>query len=256
RARRRRQLLVPLALRGRRPVADGRIHSPGARGRARRRARALQSAGPARRRLRRTGTGRPGSPGGLSMRRRHAPSLALSLALSLSLAALAAPEPPDPAMDEQAGAALLAKYEQARSDGNPELAERLGNELDDLHGKTTAATTMRESIDEVRRQAEELREQRRLKELWDYQSIPVPGGTQHSAAIYSRVPPLNADSGLPPPRPDARLILRRHPDWGESAYLVLEMSELRCGPPCRLSIRFDDGEDQRFAGEPADTGTG
>src|SRR5690606_37038031 len=124
------------------------------------------------------------------------------------------------------------------------------------HGKTTAATTMRESIDEVRRQAEELREQRRLKELWDYQSIPVPGGTQHSAAIYSRVPPLNADSGLPPPRPDARLILRRHPDWGESAYLVLEMSELRCGPPCRLSIRFDDGEDQRFAGEPADTGTG
>ncbi|HLU12832.1 MAG TPA: hypothetical protein VKZ64_02635 [Arenimonas sp.] len=181
---------------------------------------------------------------------------ALSLALVLCLGACAAPEPPDPAMDEQAGAALLAKYEQARADGNPELAEQLGNELDDLHGKTSAAATMRESIDEVRRQAEELREKRRLLELWDYQSIPVPGGTQHTAALYSRVPEWNEDSGAPPPQPDARLILRRHPEWGDSAYLVLQMSDLRCGPPCNLSIRFDGGEDQRFAGEPADTGTG
>src|SRR5690606_28730941 len=180
-----------------------RIHPAGARGRARRRARALQPAGPPGRRIRRAGTGRPGSHGGLSMRRIPA----LSLALVLCLGACAAPEPPDPAMDEQAGAALLAKYEQARADGNPELAEQLGNELDDLHGKTSAAATMRESIDEVRRQAEELREKRRLLELWDYQSIPVPGGTQHTAALYSRVPEWNEDSGAPPPQPDARLIL-------------------------------------------------
>ncbi|KAA2285814.1 hypothetical protein [Arenimonas fontis] len=179
-----------------------------------------------------------------------------ALSLALALTACAAPAPPDPAVDEQAGAALLARYEQARADGNPELAERLGNELDDRHGKTAAAATMRESIGEVRRQAEALRGKRRLAGLWDYQSVPVPGGTQHTAAIYSRVPAWSEDSGLPPPRPDARLILRRHPQWGDSAYLVLQMRELRCGPPCELSVRFDEGEAQRFAGEPADTGTG
>jgi hypothetical protein len=51
-------------------------------------------------------------------------------------------------------------------------------------------------------------------------------------------------------------VLRRHPEWGESAYLVLQMSTLRCGPPCRLKIRFDDAPAREFAGEPADTGTG
>ena len=108
----------------------------------------------------------------------------------------------------------------------------------------------------MREELEALLEKRRLANLWDYQAIPVEGGgTQHTAAIYSKVV-MPLEEGTPAPTPDARLILRRHPDWGDSVYLVLEMSALRCGPPCRLSIRFDDAPAREFAGEPADTGTG
>lgn len=179
----------------------------------------------------------------------------LSLLFVLSLAACQ-PEPVDPAEDEAAGAEKLALYEAARADEDFEIAEMHGNQLDQDHGKSQAAATMRESIDEVREQAEAMRERRRLLGLWDYQSVAVEGGTQHSAAIYSKVPGYDAETGGPAPRPEARLVLRRHPEWGESAYLVLEMSTLRCGPPCRLKIRFDDQPAREFAGEPADTGTG
>lgn len=179
----------------------------------------------------------------------------LPLLFVLSLVACQ-PEPVDPSEDEAAGAGKLALYEAARADEDFEIAEMHGNQLDQDHGKTQAAATMRESIDDVRAQAEAMRERRRLLGLWDYQSVAVEGGTQHSAAIYSKVPGFDAEAGGPAPRPEARLVLRRHPEWGESAYLVLEMSTLRCGPPCRLKIRFDDAPAREFAGEPADTGSG
>lgn len=166
------------------------------------------------------------------------------------------PEPVDPSQDEAAGAEKLALYEAARADQDFEIAEMHGDQLDQAHGETEAAATMRASIDEVREQADAMRERRRLLGLWDYQSVAVEGGTQHSAAIYSKVPGYAGEEGSVAPKPEARLVLRRHPDWGESAYLVLEMSTLRCGPPCRLKIRFDDEPAREFAGEPADTGTG
>lgn len=180
------------------------------------------------------------------------------LALMPLLFALVAcqPEPVDPAEDEAAAAELLALYEQARADEEYALAEQHGNLLDDRHPRTSAAATMRETIEAVREQAEAMRERRRLIGLWDYQSVPVDGGTQHSAAIYSKVADLGGDYGGPAPKPEARLVLRRHPAWGKSAYLVLEMSSLRCGPPCTLQIRFDDAPARGFAGEPADTGNG
>lgn len=164
--------------------------------------------------------------------------------------------PLDPAFDEAAGAALLAQYEQARADGNPQLALEKADELRRRHGETEAARTMRASVAQVREELASLEEKHRLAGLWDYQSVPVEGGgTQHTAAIYSKVV-MPLEPGTPAPTPDARLILRRHPAWGESVYLVLEMSRLRCGPPCTLQLRFDDGEPMRFPGEPADTGTG
>ena len=183
------------------------------------------------------------------------PTRLMSMLLVMLLAACQ-PEPVDPAKDEAAGAAKLALYEAARADGDFEIAEMHGNELDQAHGETQAAATMRESFDEVVQQADAMRERRRLIGLWDYQSVAVEGGTQHSAAIYSKLPRHLMEEGGVAPRPEARLVLRRHPAWGESAYLVLEMSTLRCGPPCRLKIRFDDGPVRDFAGEPADTGTG
>ena len=181
----------------------------------------------------------------------------LLIACFLCLLTACQPEPVDPAFDETKGAALLAEYEAARAEGDWEIAEARGDELRQRHGETAAAKTMRETLEDVRAEAEAMREQRRLAGLWEYQSIPAGGGTQHTAAIYSRVETdPDAEEGEVAAIPDARLILRRHPEWGDSAYLVLTQKALECGPPCRLTIRFDDGEPQVFTGDPADTGTG
>ncbi len=180
------------------------------------------------------------------------------MAVGLLLLAACQPAPLDPAMDEEKAAVLLAAYEAARADGDFEIAEARADELRQRHGETRAADTARATLDAVREQAETMRETRRLRALWDYQANPAAGGIQHTAAIYSRVEvdPSDDPESSTAPLPDAQLILRRHPEWGDSAYLVLAQRSLQCGPPCTLQIRFDDGEPQRFAGDPADTGTG
>jgi hypothetical protein len=97
-------------------------------------------------------------------------------------------------------------------------------------------------------------EARRLAALWDYQSVAVEGGVQKSASIYSRTVPV--EEGELAPIADARLVLRDHPSWGLSAYLVLTQSRFDCGKPCAMEIAFDDQPPKRFAGKQADTGTG
>ena len=176
-----------------------------------------------------------------------------TLALLVALSACQ-PAEVDPAIAEAKGAQLLAAYEAARADGDFEIAEARGDELRQRHGDTQAAATLRQSIEVVRTQAEKMRENRRLVGLWEYQKIPAAGGIQNTAAIYSRVE-VDAESEVAA-QPDARLILRRHPEWGDSAYLVLAQQALQCGPPCVMQIRFDDGTPQRYTGDPADTGTG
>jgi hypothetical protein len=176
--------------------------------------------------------------------------------LFVLLFALAACQPAevDPAFDETRGAELLAVYEAARADGDFEIAEARANELAQRHGETEAAAAMRRTVADVRAEAEKMRENRRLVGLWEYQEIPAAGGVQNTAALYSRVEvdPESETTAIP----DARLILRRHPEWGESAYLVLTQQSLACGPPCVMRIRFDDGQPQSYTGDPADTGTG
>lgn len=176
------------------------------------------------------------------------------LALVAAMAACT-PEAVDPAFDEEAGSALLTRYEAARSEADWEGAEAVADELRRRHGETQAAAAMRATIADVRAQAEARREERRLAGLWTYQKFAVDGGTQVSASIDSRIE-WDPESDQPRPVPDAQLIFRRHPSWGDSAYLVLQQKALACGPPCRLEIRFDDGEPGSWAGKPADTGTG
>jgi hypothetical protein len=177
--------------------------------------------------------------------------------LAAAVLALAActQDPPDPAFDEDAGQKLLTQYEAARTDEDWETAEMHADELRRRHGATRAATAMRATLADVQAKAEAKREERRLRDLWTYQKFAVDGGTQYSASLGSRVE-HDPESETPAPAPDATLIFRRHPAWGDSAYLVLAQQSLQCGPPCTLQIRFDDGEPQAFAGDPADTGTG
>ena len=97
-------------------------------------------------------------------------------------------------------------------------------------------------------------EAHRLRASWIYQDVTVDEGIQHSASIYSRTLPV--EEGEIGPTPDAQLVLRDHPSWGRSAYLLLAESKFACGKPCAMKIAFDDGEARKFSGKQADSGKG
>jgi len=84
--------------------------------------------------------------------------------------------------------------------------------------------------------------------------VPAEGGTQRSAAIYSRTVAVDEEQAAP--IADARLVLRDHPSWGRSAYLLLEQSKFACGSPCNLRIAFDDAAASEWSGKQADSGKG
>jgi hypothetical protein len=149
---------------------------------------------------------------------------------------------------------LQAAYESARTRQNWEGAEAKADELRRRYPDSEAEQAVATSLGDVREQAEAARETRRLRGLWTYQDTPAGGGTQRTATLYSRTPPAEEDG--PAIAPDAQLVLRDHPDWGRSAYLLLAQKQFSCAPPCAMQIAFDGDEPRRFAGRQADSGKG
>ncbi len=149
---------------------------------------------------------------------------------------------------------MLKDYEAARAAGNPAAAEAAADRLRERFPDSAAAQQLEATLADVRAGAEVLREMRRLQALWDYQQIAVDGGTQHSASIFSRTVDLGEDQ--PAPIPDAQLVLRDHPAWGRSVYLLLQQSKFDCGRPCTLQLAFDDAPMATWPGKQADSGKG
>ena len=54
-------------------------------------------------------------------------------------------------------------------------------------------------------------------------------------------------------RDTARLVLRRHPQWGESVYLLSERGPFVCAEPCQVTFQVD-GETRTVPGEIPSTG--
>ena len=158
------------------------------------------------------------------------------------------------AADEARASALLASYQSARRDSNWEVAEAHADTLHAAFPSSEFAAKLAPTLDAVREQANQRRDERRLRELWDYQAVPKGKGTQRTATIYSRTPVV--EEGELAIQPDAQLVLRDHPEWGRSAYLLFAQSKFECGPPCRMDISFDGGAAQSFAGKQADSGKG
>jgi hypothetical protein len=156
--------------------------------------------------------------------------------------------------DEAKAAAMLADYESARSAGNPEAAEAAADRLRERYPDSEPAQRLEATLAQVRSDAEAMRETRRLQGLWDYQANAVAGGTQRSASIFSRTVDLGEDA--PAAMPDAQLVLRDHPDWGKSAYLLLAQKKFDCGKPCRVRIAFDAEPAEQWQGKQADSGKG
>lgn len=176
------------------------------------------------------------------------------LALLVACAQQTDPETGLSASEQAKAVELLDSFEAARRDGNWEVAEAHADQLRAKYPGSEAATKLDPHLAAVRAGAEAAREQRRLRDLWDYQAVPVGAGKQRTATLYSRT--VEVGEGEPAIVPDAQLVLRDHPQWGRSAYLLLAQTRFRCGPPCRMTIAFDDGPADGFAGKQADSGKG
>ncbi len=158
------------------------------------------------------------------------------------------------AAEQSKANALLADYEAARANGSWESAEAKADLLVAKYADSTAAAKVATTLAQTHHEAETARDLRRLRDAWDYQSIATDGGVQRSATLYSRTVPVGEGEVLP--IADARLVLRDHPSWGHSVYLLLEQSKFACGRPCSMRIAFDGNEATEWAGKQADSGKG
>ena len=169
-----------------------------------------------------------------------------------------APPPPDPAVAAKAAQEAkankqLALYEQMRASGSVDLAAAVGNELVAKYPDTAAAAQTQKTLDAVRTQGAQKAQAQRLSRLWIYTATPEAGGTQYAAAIESKAPIKALDK-----RARIRLVLRQHPKWGQSVYLLLDNATFDCRKGCAtLPVRFDDAKAERMkatippTGEPA-----
>lgn len=173
------------------------------------------------------------------------------------MASCSQPESDDAAIsaeDATQARKLLEQVHEAGKIENWEGAETLADQLRTQYPASPAANSLASELPALRTKAEASRDQRRLRELWTYQSTPVGKGQQRTATLYSRTPPVG--EGEPAISADAQLVLRDHPAWGRSAYLLFAQSRFHCGSPCAMQISFDDAAPVRYAGKQADSGKG
>ncbi|KGQ17984.1 Lipoprotein [Lysobacter dokdonensis DS-58] len=177
--------------------------------------------------------------------------IACSLAAALALSACGPKE--DPQAAAKAAAAETARVQQiadakekefddayARSDWK--LARGYGDSLQMDYPDSAAAKRIAPKLEQARSHIRDEENQRRRIALWAYQTQPAKGGTQISAAIYSK-DPVDTGGGKRP----VRLIFRDHPEWGKSAYLVLEKGDFDCYSGCKVKVTLDDGKPKSMA---------
>src|SRR5690606_32446930 len=197
----------------------------------------------------------------MSMQSPAAPRRVALLAASLSVAMVVLAACQDPAAQAEARAAAQAQAneaaaEQAAADFEAAyaaehwvLAGAQGDVLLARWPDTAAAERIRPLHEEARAKGNAAREDARLEALWAYNTEPVKGGNQLSAAIFSREGVDSDGSGKKP----VRLIFRDHPDWGRSSYLVMQAGDFDCYGACRVSVAVDDAAPVRMAANRPDT---
>ncbi|MBO9716503.1 MAG: hypothetical protein J7507_06755 [Pseudoxanthomonas sp.] len=140
------------------------------------------------------------------------------------------------AAKEQAAAQLQREYEAAVTASNWELARVHGAALLAQYPGTPAADAIEPGLAEVTAKADAAREQRRLAALWNYARVAAGKGEQRSAAIFSREP---VDTGGSAPA-TVQLVIRDHPEWKRSAYLVLQGGDFDCYGGCKVKVALDN----------------
>ena len=143
----------------------------------------------------------------------------------------------------EADAEGIAKlYDAAVTGTDWEKAKIHGAALLDQFPDSEAAKRIEPGLAEVREKADAARELRRMQGLWNYNQVAVKGGTQRSAAIYSKDRVDVDGTGTKP----VQLVFRDHPEWKRHAYLVLQAGDFRC-PQCKVQVSVDGGKPTAMA---------
>jgi hypothetical protein len=142
----------------------------------------------------------------------------------------------------------LDTYRQLLRIHNDEMATTMGKDIVSRYPDSAAAKEVQQTLPEVEKRWKETSEKNRLQGLWLYQVSPMAGGTQSTATIYSSQPSGNDR---------VRLVLRRHTEWGQNAFLYASGEHgFVCKGNCTLKTVVDGKETgiKAFApstGEPA-----
>ena len=149
-----------------------------------------------------------------------------------------------PAANGQA-AKSLQMYRQLVKSGSYELAGPIGQEIVAKYPGSPEANEVQETLADTRsRRPTAITTRRRLERLWIYQSGKESGGDQVTASIYNSQPVADR----------VRLVLRRHSQWGQSAYLFGSGKGFECGKSCTIAVRFDEAAPEKIKAHLPETG--
>ncbi|QNJ99899.1 hypothetical protein [Dyella telluris] len=157
-----------------------------------------------------------------------------------------APQQAQAPVDDSAG--KLDTYRQLLRINNDEMAVTMGKEILSRYPNSAAAKEVQETLPAIEKRYIENSEKNRLAGLWLYQVSPMAGGTQSTATIYTSQP--GGENRV-------RLVLRRHTEWGQNAFLFNGGPHgFVCKGVCSIKATFDGkpGTISAFApttGEPA-----
>lgn len=147
-----------------------------------------------------------------------------------------------------------ANYQQLVAAGRGDLALNIADHVLKNFPQTQAAASLQAEVAPLREKIAAEQEQRRLESLWVYhdENDKEAGGRVQTAYMFAKQPLGPAEAGKEAPR--ARLVLRRHPQWGEDVYLLSERGPFVCPEPCRLQVQFDESAVRTVPGEIPPTG--
>ncbi len=183
---------------------------------------------------------------------------------ALCVFALAACSDPEAERQQQEAAAAQARaareadaegigklYDAAVTATDWEKARIHGAALLDQFPDSATAARIEPGFAEVKEKAETARELRRMQALWNYNQVPVKGGTQRSAAIYSK-DRVDVDGSA---AKQVNLVFRDHPQWKRHAYLVLQSSDFAksCYRNCQVKVSLDGAAARNMAAHRPDT---
>jgi hypothetical protein len=131
---------------------------------------------------------------------------------------------------DAAASRQLDTYRQLLRIRNDEMAVTMGHAILDRYPQSAAAKEVQQTLPAIEKRWKETSEKTRLAGLWLYQVSPMEGGTQSTATIYSSQPSGNDR---------VRLVLRRHTDWGQNAFLYGSGHGFVCRGNCTLAATFD-----------------